>query len=82
MEKKQAAYIYDELIKAIRVKNNNTSNELLFHKSELEREHLHSTGSKSFFGTRVPPQETLTLLNILKLLSDKVSLPQSFLSKL
>ena len=70
-------YVYNKLIEEISV-NDDTCDELFFYRSDLEREQLHSSDSYSFFGMRVPPRETTTLLNVFKIVSDNLKLPNSF----
>ena len=77
MEKNTIKQIYDKLVKEVQV-GDCKSCKLRYYKSDLEREYLHSTGSTSFFGTRVPPRESITFLNVFKIVSDNLRLPNSF----
>lgn len=73
---KDVAYLYDELLKKITV--DNTFDEIGFYDQDLEKEYLNSTNDATFFGTRRPPLETGTFLNIFKIVLDNVDLPPSF----
>lgn len=68
--------IYNKLIREI-TSGYGISSELMFSRDELEREQLHSEYTL-LFGTRVPPQETTSLLNIFKIVSQNLPLPNSF----
>ena len=75
--------VYDRLIKEIKMGDdyNDSSFKLLFDEQELEKEQLHSAGSRSIFGTRVPPRETKTFINILKVVSNNFEIPNSLYQK-
>ena len=83
MEKMVVRFVYDQLIKEINVGEgyNDSSLELSFYDQELEKEQLHSTGSRPLFGTRVPPRETKTFINIFKVVSDNFEIPSLIYQK-